>query len=199
MRTITLLACIPAFCLTISGLVLISQATQAQVTPPTINSVSPLSGSGGILVTISGTGFSSAPASNIVRFGGGGAAVLQSSDTALIVNAPPGATYGPTTVMTGGLTAAPDQRFVLTFGGGGIGSASYFDPQVIGRVSAQTAYLADIDGDGKLDLVGLGGRGNYVSVLRNTSTDSAVSFADSVDFSTGWYGTLRSCNRRSGW
>ncbi len=49
--------------------------------------------------------------------------------------------------------------------------------------------IADLDGDGKLDLVtasnGEQGTGTTVSVLRNTSTSGTISFDTKVDFTTG--------------
>ena len=45
--------------------------------------------------------------------------------------------------------------------------------------------VADIDGDGLPDLAAADGNNNIVSVLRNTSSGSTVSFAAHVDFATG--------------
>ncbi len=45
--------------------------------------------------------------------------------------------------------------------------------------------IADIDGDGKLDLITVNGVSNNVSVFRNTSAAGAISFANKVDITTG--------------
>ncbi len=45
--------------------------------------------------------------------------------------------------------------------------------------------LADIDGDGKLDMSVTNANDNNVSVFRNTSTTGAISFASKVNFTTG--------------
>jgi hypothetical protein len=49
----------------------------------------------------------------------------------------------------------------------------------------QSASIADIDGDGKPDLVVNNVNSNSVSVLRNTSTPGIISFAAKADFATG--------------
>jgi uncharacterized protein YjdB len=45
--------------------------------------------------------------------------------------------------------------------------------------------MADIDGDGKRDIVTTNWLSNSISVLRNTSTSGSISFATKVDFITG--------------
>ena len=66
------------------------------------------------------------------------------------------------------------------------GSTITFGPEkLFSNYSSSAVSLADIDGDGKLDILG---SGNYtVSVLRNTSTVNALSFAPEKDFKTVSY------------
>jgi uncharacterized protein YjdB len=45
--------------------------------------------------------------------------------------------------------------------------------------------IADIDGDGKMDLIVTNRTANSISVLRNMSTSGSISFAAKVDFTTG--------------
>ncbi|MCE9538982.1 MAG: T9SS type A sorting domain-containing protein [Bacteroidetes bacterium] len=45
--------------------------------------------------------------------------------------------------------------------------------------------IVDLDGDGKPDIASVNESNNSVSVLRNTSTGSVISFAPKTDFSTG--------------
>ena len=67
-----------------------------------------------------------------------------------------------------------------------------FSPKVDWSVPAGSypfrVAVADLDGDGKLDIAAANGNTNLVSVFRNTSaTGGAVSFAAHVDFATGNY------------
>ncbi len=76
-----------------------------------------------------------------------------------------------------------------TSGVGSISTAS-FAPAVIFNTGINPAYvsIADLDGDGKLDLAVVNRNSNTVSVYRNTSTTGIInssSFADKVDFTTG--------------
>ena len=66
---------------------------------------------------------------------------------------------------------------------GNIGFAAKID---IGVAQNPNMVIAgDIDGDGKLDLITANVGSNSISVLRNTSTVGAVSFAASVDYTVG--------------
>ena len=82
---------------------------------PTISSFVPTSGPAGTTVMITGTNFSTTPASNIVYFGAVQANVSFSSTTSLTVIVPSGITYQPITVTTNGLTAYTAQPFNTTF------------------------------------------------------------------------------------
>src|SRR5207237_263505 len=72
-------------------------------------------------------------------------------------------------------------------------TATSFAPPVVltspdGTYSPYGILAADLDGDGKLDIVATDFGGNLVSVYRNTSTPGEInanSFASRVDFATG--------------
>jgi hypothetical protein len=158
---------------------------------PTISSFSPISGPIGTSVTISGSNFSSTPANNIVFFGAVKATVTAASANSLTVTAPAGATYQPVTVTVGGLTAYSARPFIITFTGGtALSSNSFGTRQDFNTdLQPQGIALADFDGDGKSDVAT---SNNYntagaasVSVLRNTSSSPAISFAPKQDHATG--------------
>jgi len=73
---------------------------------PTLSSVSPTSGKVGSTVTLSGTGFSTAPSQNMVKFNGVVAAVTSATATSLTVTVPANATNGNVTVTVNGKTSA---------------------------------------------------------------------------------------------
>ncbi len=151
---------------------------------PAISNFSPASGSTGTFVTIFGTNFSATAASNIVYFGAVQAHVLNANPNGLTVSVPAGATYAPITVTAGGLTAWANAPFMPTFNTGAtniLALAPRLDlPAPSG--SAQMIF-ADVDGDGKPDLVV--NCGQVVSIYRNISTNGALlgaaSFATRVD------------------
>jgi len=61
-----------------------------------------------------------------------------------------------------------------------------FAPRVdmAGGASSQNLEVGDVDGDGKLDIITVSDGSNQVSVYRNTSTLSTISFAARVPFTT---------------
>ena len=152
--------------------------------PPVITSVAPLSGAVGTAVTITGNNFSSVPGNNVVFFGQMQVPVTAARATSLTVTVPNGTTYGPITVTTGQRTAYFTLPFVQTFAGGGASfQARTF---VASPTQPVTTYgrglLADIDGDGKLDIV----MGDFLEVLRNTSVPGKMSFTNPVSFGANY-------------
>jgi FG-GAP-like repeat/IPT/TIG domain/FG-GAP repeat len=159
---------------------------------PTINSFSPSSGEIGSSVVITGKGFNTSTAQNIVYFGATRATVTAASATSLTVTVPMGATYQPITVLNTatnwvGSSAKP---FNVTFRG--LINATSFDPKddfTTGLGSSpRSVRMGDLDGDGKSDLVVVNSGNNTVSVYRNISTTGSIgsgSFATKVDFATG--------------
>ncbi len=161
--------------------------------PTTISSFSPASGVVGTTVTIKGTNFNTDKAKNIVFFGATLATVSAASATSLTVTVPPGATYQAISItdLITGLTAYSAQPFITTFSCGGYIDASSFTTKQDFTTGSnpQSVVIGDIDGDGKPDLavVNLGHSSSSVSVFRNTSSSSMVSFAAKQDFKTGDY------------
>ena len=154
---------------------------------PVIFAFSPISGAVSNSVTISGTNFSAVAASNIVYFGAVQAQVTAASATNLMVTVPVGATYAPITETVNGLVAFANAAFQPTFLGNGsdIGPSS-FAPRVdlAGGSGSYLTVIADLDGDGKPDLVVANGYDNNLSLFRNISTKGPLSinsFAPRVD------------------
>jgi hypothetical protein len=153
--------------------------------PPVITSFTPASGPVGTTVTITGNNFDNSPSQNIVYFGATKATVLSASATSLTVQVPVGATYEPITVTTKQLTASSTIPFVVTFEGGPVFTdGSFGSPQVVGPLTASQIAVADIDGDGKIDLV------YGLSASRNTSTVNSTSFTSPQSVIPGLNGGL---------
>lgn len=150
---------------------------------PAITSFSPTSGPVGTTVTITGTGFSSVAANNVVRFGATKAVVTAASATSLTVTVPAGATYEQVTVTTGGLTALSSQVFNVTFSGGSITDTTFKQSLDLPSGTAMVISSCDIDGDGKPDLLTAGSNisaERLLAIYRNTSTPGNISFAPKV-------------------
>jgi gliding motility-associated-like protein len=81
---------------------------------PTITSFTPALGPIGTTVTITGTNFSTIPASNTVRFNGTAAVVSASTATSITTTVPAGATTGTISVTVGGNTATSTTDFTVT-------------------------------------------------------------------------------------
>src|SRR5207249_4648846 len=83
---------------------------------PTIVAVTPPAARAGSTVTLTGLGFHSTSASNIVYFGAVRGDAYAALSSGLKVTVPPGATYAPVSLTTpNGLTAYSSAPFVLTF------------------------------------------------------------------------------------
>lgn len=138
---------------------------------PEITSFTPSTGPVGATVTITGVNFGATIADNTVYFGKAKATVVSASATSIVVKAPAAATYAPISVTANGRTTASARSFSITFPGAG----SSFTPYSFGARQdfhgPLVATVADIDGDGLLDIV------NGDSVKRNTSTPNHLSFA----------------------
>ncbi len=88
--------------------------TVGVVALPAITSFTPTSGPIGTTVIITGTNFSTTPASNTVAFNGTAAVVTASTITSITTTVPPGATTGKITVTVAGNTATSATDFNVT-------------------------------------------------------------------------------------
>lgn len=135
---------------------------------PTITSFTPASGPVGATVTITGTNFSTTPASNIVQFNGVTAVVSASTATSITVVVPAGATAGKISVAVDGNTATSSTDFTVT--------QSNNQPPVISPTTASvpvngivTVELLSLlsDPDDNLDL-------STLALVNNTSEQGAA-------------------------
>lgn len=149
--------------------------TQAQA--PSVSSFSPVSGSPESAVVITGTGFSSVADENVVYFGPVKASVTSATETVLNVIVPRGATSHAITVTVHGLMAYSRSAFIVTFPFSGNISGSFQN-----RTDLPVGYqmkwetVADIDGDGKTDIVFVDEGYGAAVVLRNTSSAGSIAW-----------------------
>lgn len=145
------------------------------LTPPVINSFSPLSGTAGTLVTINGSNFSTTSANNIVFFGAAKGSVIAATSTQLTVIIPPGATYAPLSVTVNGRTAFSSKSFLIQYNYTGPANENIFTSHTNFPASIFTfnGTLSDFNGDGKVDILVGGGA---LSVFKNISNDTAILF-----------------------
>ncbi len=171
----------------IFSLLLLVVSTTA-IAQPTISAISPSSGHVGSSVTITGTGFNTTAANDIVYFGATRATVTSASSTSLTVQVPAGATYAPVNVNNSAtsLTGIAKYPFLPTYDNSAfVTGATGFEVRkdfacTAGAVPLQT-LIQDMDGDGKSDLVVL--TNIDISVYRNTGTTGSItagSFAPPV-------------------
>ena len=161
------------------------ESTSSEI--PTITNFSPTSGPVNTQVTITGTGFDTTPANNIVFFGATEATVSAASASSLTVTVPSGATYQPITILTDGLIAYSSSPFLVTFGGEGIDSNSFESKaDFTTGLNPFSVAIGDLDGDGMSDMATANLGSNTLSVFRNTSTGAGnVTYALKVDYDTG--------------
>ena len=176
-----------SYCLPVLA-ALVPTLSNAQLVPA-ISRFNPISGTVGTSVNIAGTNFNPASSSNIVFFGAVQATVAAASATNLTITVPAGSSYAPITVMVNGLTAWSGQPFLPRFMGNGqidTGTlAARVDLPSINGVGV--TIIADLDGDGKADVVVCCGN-HLVSIYRNISTNGSLTagaFAPRVDLSLG--------------
>jgi len=154
---------------------------------PTITSFTPVAGKVGTSITISGTNFSATPSNNTVYVGNMKASVTAASTTSLTVTVPTGAMYKPIAVTVSNLTGYSHLPFQILYGNSeSVSSSTFASPSTFSCSNKPSSLdAADLDGDGKIDLVaGIPNGSGAVCVFRNTSSSGSVSFATRQDFST---------------
>ncbi|MDX2196224.1 MAG: FG-GAP-like repeat-containing protein [Cytophagales bacterium] len=158
---------------------------------PVITSFTPSKGYAAMEVSILGSGFDNIALNNVVHFGGAKATITGASANLLQALAPWGATFDKirvTNLLTN-FSGESTMPFVTTFAGPRTITSATFAPKVDlpSASNVYATYIADIDGDGKNDLLAANYNLNTFSIFRNTGTGINFSnqFAPKVDFTTG--------------
>ena len=157
---------------------------------PIINSFTPASGPVGTTVTIAGANFDPATINNIVYFGPVRATVVSASSNTLVVTVPPGAGTDQVKLSTTAnhLTAISANSFYVTFPGG---TNAFNDSSFASRMDFATGIkpnkvkIADIDGDGKPEIIVRNFGSPFISIFKNTSLPGTLSFAPRLDITVG--------------
>ncbi|RYE16113.1 MAG: hypothetical protein EOP51_26430, partial [Sphingobacteriales bacterium] len=166
----------------------ISRGNPQSFAIPFSTSVTPSKALVGQNVVINGYNFNTDIAKNEVWFGGVKAIVNSVTENTINVKVPYGSSYQHISVLnnTTGATKYTKESFVTLFEA----QVKDFNPGVsfpTGNMPASVA-LADIDSDGKLELIVAEAGSSKVSIYRNTSLTgslNASSFSNKVDFPTG--------------
>lgn len=155
---------------------------------PAIISFFPTSGPVGTSVVITGINFNTSAINNIVYFGSVKATVTTATSTSLTVIAPAGITFQPISVTSNGLTAFSNKPFIITYTSGTLTTNSFASRVDLSAnpVAPSPICISDIDNDGKPDIVA-GSVAGAVSIYKNNSSGSNLSFATQVNFSAGDY------------
>ena len=143
-------------------------------------------------ITISGIGFNTTMANNVVYFGPVKATLTSAAAGALGVTVPAGTTYGPVTVtdITTNLTGFSPKPFRQGFTSKNSIVASDIEAPVDFATGPNpvAVAVADLNGDGTSDVISANATGSSVSVLlNNTNTLSGISAATLAkqDFAVG--------------
>ncbi|MEO6977685.1 MAG: FG-GAP-like repeat-containing protein, partial [Mucilaginibacter sp.] len=158
----------------------------------TIQGFTPTNGGVGTTVTITGVGFNTSLAGNIVYFGAAKAVVTSANVNVLTVTVPAGATYQPITAVntSTGTQGISKQPFDVTYNPtkSSIKPAD-FDSKVDFTTGSSPLSLSvcDVDGDGKPDIITSNGD-KTISILKNTGAGGSItpaSFAAGISLATG--------------
>jgi gliding motility-associated-like protein len=181
------------------------------ISPPTITSFSPTSGAVGSTVTITGTGFNTTASSNVVYLGGMKCPITTASSTSLVVTIPKGSNLSHFQVVntSSKLSALSGKKFIVKSetSGAQISTNSFrFNSPVslnsFSAVNPNSYTTADIDGNGKLDILAMtngyslkiGAVSNTPSSLTFGTTTVGNTVLPSPGYSTLSYAQLKDMN-----
>ena len=160
------------------------------IAQPTIISFTPASGTVGTIVTIVGTNFNPIDSNNVVFFGASKGKVSYATSDSIRVAVPIGAIYHPISVtnLFTHLTAYSTLPFIVTYICTNSFSSSSFEGHTNFSNGDPTycVKIADLDGDGKPDLIVPDPQTGQISILKNTSSFGNISFIVGNNWSTNY-------------
>ena len=159
---------------------------------PQLTSVSPHTGIPGDTVTITGANFNTSLTGNVIYFGAVQAPVISATSSSIKVIEPINSTYGPISVTDTALGIATYDYlpFLPTYNNTGLVTGAFNFKQEVDFPTAGSPvgiYLADLDGDGKTDMVVANSGPNSLYVYRNIGLGTgitAASFAPATVYTT---------------
>jgi hypothetical protein len=163
---------------------------------PVIQNVSPTKGNLFSTINISGSNFSGIASENVVTIGNIKGIIQNATPNQLLVSVPAGVDYQPITVNVAQRSGYAFQPFWATFSSDGNLTSSSFTTDatlakdIVGVASKESVIMADIDSDGKTDIVAASnpsifGPLSIVNVFRNTSTNATVNFQTKTEYEVG--------------
>ena len=161
---------------TTNGTSIISIFENQNVHAPKIssNTITPLKGTVGSTVTITGSDFSTTPSENLVTFGQVNGTVISATETQLQVEVPAGASLGQISVTKNRLTSTYHLPFVPTFSPGVVFNNTHLSaPTTFTLTNAGYEVSAgDLNLDGKPDIFADGNGSS--TIFRNTYTTGTI-------------------------
>lgn len=143
---------------------------------PIITSFAPKIGTPGTNVIITGVNFDLIASNNTVLFGSVRGVVTSVCASNLVVTVPLGAVFAPISVTVNGLTAFTGQPFVPTFPGTSVVSTGSLTaiPNLPAGSGPVRVCIADIDGDGRPDVVASSALDGVISIYQNVITNGTL-------------------------
>lgn len=164
---------------------LVGEISTAASAVPVITNMSPVSGSVGTIVTLTGTGFSTTATDNQVYFGPTRATVSSATATQLQVIVPYGANNTPVSVQVNGLTGTYTREFNVTSSCSNPINTSSFTMST--QATSNSTYgntIKDWNSDGKSDIL----VANYGSTIVNSLQGQSTNGIDPPTFSSNSHG-----------
>jgi gliding motility-associated-like protein len=153
---------------------------------PYITDISPSTGPVGTSVILTGNYFDPVLANNKVYVGTILATVTAATSTQLTITIPAGAAENPITVVVNGKIYESAEKFNVSMAQPSCINTTTFATKVDLASQSTTAAIAtaDLNGDGKRDMVAVNNGSASVSVYMNTSTGTAISFSAPTHITT---------------